>query len=745
MKIRLLAIGLSLCFSVHAQVFHDPEIPQMERRSQGKLLDPRSAALRANATTNFNVTYYRCEWEVDPAVNYIKGKVTAHFTMNAIGNSIGLDLVDVLTVSSVTKSGIPLAFSQANNTLTINFQSPVAAAVTDSVTISYEGAPPTANGSFVAATHGPTTTPVIWTLSEPYGSRDWWPCKNGLDDKADSVDIYITHPIAYKAAANGMLQSETPVAGSKTRTHWKHRYAIASYLVCFAVTNYSVFDNSVMISGTNVPVKTFCYPESQVAFQAGTQNTLNAMVLFSSLFGDYPFKNEKYGHVQFGWGGGMEHQTCSFMVNLGEGLVAHELGHQWFGNKITCGTWQDIWLNEGFATHLASIYMENKYPANTNVNRVNEINTITSQPGGSVWVDNVNDVNRIFSNRLSYLKGSHLLYMLRWILGDATFFTAVQSYINDPALAYGFATTANLKSHLEAASGKNLTYFFDQWFTGQGYPSYQVEWYPTGNNVEIKLSQTQSHASVAFFQLPVPLLFRNPGTGQQKLVVLDNTTNGQIFTDNLGFEATEVVFDPDAWLITRNNTLTKTSGPLPVIFSSFEVGCAGAFAHITWETAEEVNADYFEIQKSTDVLQWESIGTVNAMGNSKVMQAYSFDDPVVSENRNYYRIIEHDVDGKTQQTSVRAVVCEAKGESISVYPNPVKSTLQINIPNGKDLTGSIVITSVSGKSYEFGLDKINTLNHRKTIDVSELPTGLYVLTIQMKMNNLPKYFKFLKE
>ena len=77
-----------------------------------------------------------------------------------------------------------------------------------------------------------------------------------------------------------------------------------------------------------------------------------------------------------------------------------------------------------------------------------------------MWVDNVNDVNRIFSNRLSYLKGSHLLYMLRWILGDATFFTGVNNYINDPSLAYGYVTTANLKSHLEAASAKNLTYFF---------------------------------------------------------------------------------------------------------------------------------------------------------------------------------------------------------------------------------------------------------------------------------------------
>lgn len=743
MKIRLLIVCLILCLHAHAQVFHDPEIAQMEGRSHSKLLDSRSAALRTNASTNFNVSYYRCEWEVDPAVNYIKGKVTTHFVMNATGTTIELDLVDALTVSSVSKSGVPVAFTQANNTLSIDFPSPVAATTKDSVTIHYEGAPPVAGGAFVASIHGPSNTPVIWTLSEPYGSRDWWPCKNGLDDKADSVDIYITHPSAYKAASNGLLQGETLIAGNKIRTHWKHRYAIASYLVCFAVTNYSVFDNSVVIGGTNVPVKTFCYPESQGAFQAGTQNTLDAMVLFSNLFGDYPFKNEKYGHVQFGWGGGMEHQTCSFMVHLGEGLVAHELAHQWFGNKITCGSWQDIWLNEGFATHLASIYTENKYPVNAKVNRLAEINNITSQPAGSVWVDNVNDVSRIFSNRLSYLKGSHLLYMLRWILGDATFFTAIQNYINDPALAYGFATTANLKSHLENASGKNLTYFFDQWFTGQGYPSYQVEWYPTGNNVEIKLSQTQSHASVPFFRLPVPLLFRNPGTGQEKLVVLDHTFSGQVFADNLGFEATEVVFDPEAWLITRNNTLTKTSGPLPVVFGSFEVACAGPFAQLTWETTEETNADYFEIQKSHNALQWETVGNVEAVGNSKVRQTYTFDDTTAAEKGIYYRIVEHDFDGRTQYTSIRKSTCGPGSEGVFIYPNPVNLTLQIHTQDWKEAIQSINITSASGISYQLKAEQAEGFNQYKKIDVSNLPAGLYILGIQMQKSM--KYLKFLKE
>lgn len=732
MKIHFLFLFLLFAGKALAQEsapdFSTSDIAVLESRSAG--LRMAAAGLRVMASNNFDVKYYRCEWEVDPAVNNIKGNVTSHFLMTSAGNSITFDLSSALTVSAVQQRGSDVAFVHAGDALTITLQNPLTQGTKDSVTISYEGTPPAANAAFVVTTHGPSVTPVLWTLSEPYGSRDWWPCKNGLDDKADSLDVYITHPAVYKAASNGLLKSETAVAGSKTRTHWKHRYAIASYLVAIAVTNYNVLDNSVLIGSTNVPFKTYCYPESQATFQGGVQNTLNAMVQYSSLFGDYPFKNEKYGHVQFGWGGGMEHQTCSFMVNMSETLIAHELGHQWFGDKVTCGSWQDIWLNEGFATHLASIYMEAKYPANTPTTRTNEINNITSQPGGSVWVDNVNDVNRIFNSRLSYLKGSHLLYMLRWILGDATFFTGVNNYINDPALAYGYATTANLKSHLEAASGTNLTYFFDQWFTGQGYPTYQVEWYPVGNSVQVKLNQTQSHASVSFFQLPVPLLFRNANTNQQKLVVLNNTSNGQFFTDNLGFEATEVTFDPDVWLITRNNTLTKSLGPLPVVFSQFNAECRGSNARLSWQTTEEVNADHFEILASRDARHWDAIGTIPAAGNSKETNDYFF-EVEAALNRGYYRIKEYDMDGRSQETRIVVADCGDERRGWKIYPNPVADFFTLEGLENGAFSGKVPLPTLwmyDVKGARFSLKPKIESGKTRAFDARELPPGLYYVT-----------------
>lgn len=511
----------------------------------------------ANASNNFDVNYYRCEWEVNPAIRFITGKVTSYYKMTATGNSISFDLMNTLTVDSIKQRNTSLAFTQTSNLLQINFPASVNTGTLDSVSIYYKGVPAnTGFGSFIQDMHA--GTPVIWTLSEPYGSRDWWPCKNGLDDKADSIDIIVTNAVAYKAAANGVLQSETLIAGGTKRVaHWKHRYPIATYLVCFAVTNYSVFNNTVQLGNVTLPMQTYCYPESLTSFQNGTQNTLNAMQLFHQHFGEYPFIKEKYGHVQFGWGGGMEHQTCSFLVSIDESLCAHELGHQWFGNKITCGSWEHIWLNEGFATYMASFYMENKYPGNVINTRRNEVNFITSQAGGSVKVNDTTNVGRIFDFRLSYLKGSHLLYMLRLKLGDSAFFKGIRNYANDPAVSHGYALTSDLQRNLEAASGQNLTNFFKQWFEGQGYPSYNIQWSPVGSSyAKIKINQTTSHASVPFFELPVPLRFVK-GT-QQKTILFDNKTNGETFFKQIGFVADTVLVDPEYWLISRNNTTQKT-------------------------------------------------------------------------------------------------------------------------------------------------------------------------------------------
>jgi aminopeptidase N len=288
----LLIISKSFAQPVSNYIEKVDAIAADERLSHQRLASTENQSL---SSTNFDVKYYRCEWEVDPAVRFIKGKVTVYFIITSAATSVSLDLISALITDSVKQKNINLNFQHVNNVLQINFSNSSAAGKFDSVTIYYKGVPPTSGyGSFIQTTHA--GIPIIWTLSEPYGSRDWWPCKNGVDDKADSIDVYVTHPAMYKAASNGLLQSET-VSAANITTHWKHRYPIATYLICFAVTNYTVFNNVVQLGSVSLPMQTFCYPESVSLFQANTPNVLSAMQLFHNTFGEYPFIKEKYGHV----------------------------------------------------------------------------------------------------------------------------------------------------------------------------------------------------------------------------------------------------------------------------------------------------------------------------------------------------------------------------------------------------------------------------------------------------------------
>ena len=509
---------------------------------------------RTQASSNFQATYYRCVWDIDPAIRYIKGMITSHFITNTSSNTITYDFASQLSVDSVYFHGSKISFSRPTDLLQINFPVTINTGQKDSVTIFYKGEPPnTAFGSFVQTTH--SGVPVLWTLSEPYGSRDWWPCRNGVDDKADSMDIIINCPNSYRASSNGILASETDNGVTRT-AFYKHRYPIASYLVALAVTNFKVLNHSVQLGTVNLPMITYCYPEDEISFQQNTAKVLQQLSLFHQYFSPYPFINEKYGHTQFSWGGGMEHQTNSFISSPNEGLMAHELGHQWFGDKITCGSWQDIWLNEGFATYLSYFYFEKTDPA-VHLNRLKSLsNSITSLPGGSVWVEDTTNVGRIFSSRLSYNKGAYLVHMLRWVLGDTLFFRGVRQYMNDPKLTYGFARTDDLKRNLEQISNKDLSEFFKDWFRGEGYPTYTIKWTQNKNNwAKITVSQITSHPSVSYFEMPLALKFKSGS--QEKTVVVNNTKNNELFWEEIGFRADTVIIDPEYWVLSKNNTSIK--------------------------------------------------------------------------------------------------------------------------------------------------------------------------------------------
>lgn len=548
-----------LSISVYAQTNLLPDLKAnlgAEQCSHGRIqhLSKAKGAQTSFAGENIDIIYTRAQWQINPAVLYISGAVTPYFKTTNIGvQRINFELESSMVVDSVKYHGQSISFADSSTyLLNIYLPSALALGTTDSLTIFYHGVPGASGfGSFIQSTHG--NSPILWTLSEPYGAREWWPCKNELSDKIDSIDILVTCPNQYRAASNGVLVNEITSGNNKTY-HWKHRYPIATYLVAIAVTNYAVYSDFAQLQNATVEILNYVFPEDSLTAVQSTPTTITSLQLYSNLFIDYPFADEKYGHAQFGWGGGMEHQTMSFMGGFSHELIAHELAHQWFGDMVTCGSWQDIWLNEGFATYLTGLTYEHM-PTTPYWEswKQGKISHIISAPDGSVFCDDTTSVSRIFSGRLSYSKGAYVLHMLRWVCGDSAFFQGIKNYLTDANINHKYAITNNLKYHLEQSSGLNLNEFFDDWYYGQGFPTYSVSAVDYSNgNVEVILDQTTSHTTVPFFEMPVPIQFSAPGF--DTIVVLNHTSSGQVFNLNIGFSPKTVKFDPDLNLVAAAST-----------------------------------------------------------------------------------------------------------------------------------------------------------------------------------------------
>jgi aminopeptidase N len=553
---------------VHSNFLSDSEsdhfIQGEKKAAERKLLSIQEGP----AGSGFHVHHYRCEWAINPAVRAISGKVRADFRVQADALSVlWFDLSSQLTVDSVVfRSGRISGSFSGSNLYRISLPQILNLNQLDSVIIFYHGIPLNSGfGSFNQQFHA--GQPIIWTMSCPYAASEWWPCINNHRIKADSIEQIISVPLNCKAAGNGKLISET-ISGSNRVFHWKHRHPIAPYLVATAVTNYSSFTTRMhlptLAPGDSMPVINFVYPEALASAQVNLPKVMPIIAWYDSLIAPYPFRDEKYGHAQFGWGGGMEHQTMSFMTNFSFSLQAHELAHQWFGNQITCRSWRDVWLNEGWATYMAALAERRFGTASFNTWLNTTQNAVKASSGGSVRVDDTTNINRIFDYRLTYRKGALLLHMLRWELGDSAFWAGVRQYQTNPQLMGGYADTRQFLQHLELASGKNLSDFEQEWFYGQGYPVLQLKLSAEGNNsYRLRITQTGSHSSVSFFHLKIPV--KISGGGQESNLIFYPDSSGQEFVFTLPFQPVSLIFDPQKWLLAKATVqvLTDVKQPLP--------------------------------------------------------------------------------------------------------------------------------------------------------------------------------------
>jgi hypothetical protein len=492
---------------------------------------------------DYDVFYYGLDLLLKPVSRQIEGSV--EIGLMVIEDSIDrveLDLTDNYSVERIEYRETSLGFSHQDDLLTVELGESWKNGTEEKIRIHYRGKPE--SGSFRFDTRN--GQPLIWSLSEPFGARTWWPCKDYPFDKADSAQIRITVPEGLLVGSNGTLISESSENGLTTFT-WREQYPITTYLISVAVHPYRIArDYFHYGTGDSMEVIHYLFPDHFEQVAPEYEVTTEMLTFYSGIFGLYPFIEEKYGHAEFPWGGGMEHQTLTSIIAPYEYLIAHELAHQWWGNMITCKDFHHIWLNEGFATYAEALWAEHKSgPEAYHDNMAG--NAYYGE--GTIYVPDLSSDGRIFSGSLSYNKASWVLHMLRHVVGDAVFFQILRSY-GDSSRKYGVATTEQFRAICEDVSGMDLESFFQQWIYEENHPVYGFEWSQVQQNGEyqVNLSIAQQQAWPVF-RMPIDIYFEMANS--DTLIVVNNTGSLEQYQFFLPEEVQNVVLDPDNWILKK--------------------------------------------------------------------------------------------------------------------------------------------------------------------------------------------------
>ncbi|MFO7369015.1 MAG: M1 family aminopeptidase [Bacteroidales bacterium] len=504
---------------------------------------------------NYDISFYHLNLDVSDTSTYIQGYVTIRLKpVVALLEQVVLDFSDLLVLDSVTVNNRRQTYSRSADELTVNLDEPAVPNETISLDVYYRGP-----GNDVYIPSGiynkhvfSWNKDVTWTLSEPFSAKYWFPCKQSLTDKADSVYIFLSTDKNLKAGSNGLLTASVPLADDRIRYEWKSRFPIAYYLISFTVSDYRDYSFYVRPKGAqdSILIQNYIYnhPEYLKKNKTLINRSEELILLYSDLFGPYPFAAEKYGHCVAPFGGGMEHQTMTTLVNFSFLLVAHEMAHQWFGNYVTCSTWQDIWINEGFASYseyLACQYLGEEGDAERWIKGTHDY--VKSSAGGSLYVpeEYATDDDRIFDSRLSYKKGAAIIHMIRQEVGnDSLFFKTLTGFLQ--RYRNGNASGADFKNHLEGSTQIDFGQFFNQWYYGQGYPVHHVTWNYLGDTLYISSLQTVS-SETPFFN--VLLEFKVDHNGRDTLLSMRQTASFVTRAFYLPDGVNTVETDPHNWLL----------------------------------------------------------------------------------------------------------------------------------------------------------------------------------------------------
>jgi aminopeptidase N len=503
---------------------------------------------------DYDVKFYKIDIEADNLSTTVRGyvEILAEVQKNGL-NEFTLDASDCIQVESIMVNGTQTTFRKENKCLYAKF--PLKKGETYQVVVHYTTIPPNSN-SFFSGISNQTDNwypAVTWTLSEPENAVEWFPCKQYLQDKADSAYIFVTVPKHLKAGAPGVLSNIREMPNDKLRYEWKTRYPLAFYLLSFAVSDYQEYLTYSHPKGIDHPVLIQNYIYNSPGYlernKAVIDTTGRLIEMFSDLYIPYPYAEEKYGHCVAPMGGGMEHQTMTTLSEFSTSLVAHELSHQWFGDLVTCATWQDIWINEGFASYSEYLTLEQLDTKAETLDWLQDAHRMALwERRGSVFVPkkSINDTWRVFSMNLSYKKGAILVHQIRLIINDdRKFFDVLRGFLRK--YSFSTATAMDFKRFTEEQTGIDFTQFFNQWYFGEGFPVFDIAAQSANGQLTLWVEHEGSSPATPLFTVDLDLkLLKTNGT--DTVVRLPIRTNSDKFVLNIP-NVSDFLVDPEYHLL----------------------------------------------------------------------------------------------------------------------------------------------------------------------------------------------------
>ena len=571
MKSKFITLRSFILFSLLIVLSIQPALTQQTHTCSAKERYLRNTRMQGHkslkSTVNYDVHFYKLDLTIENNSTYIEGSGSVAAVTTTAISVFELELHNTFNIDSVMVNGSKESFTHINNIISINLGATIPVASNLFVEVYYKGTAPSGGSAaigdgFSTDTSGAWGNLATWSLSEPYAAYEWFPVKQVLTDKADSSEVWITTSASNMAGSNGLLKNVTNLPNNKKRYEWKSNYPIAYYLISVAVAEYIDYTIYAHPSGWNdsIPIVNYIYnnPATLPNFKDEIDKTADMLELFSEKFGIYPFYLEKYGHCMTPFSGGMEHQTMTSQGFFVTDLTSHELGHQWFGDQVTCASWRDIWINEGFASYSEYIYIEEKEPSRGQFWLANTENSALSSPTGSVYVDDTTNVGRIFSSSLSYNKGAFLLHMLRFeINNDSIFYKGLRDFSTQYAMSN--ARGIDFQKVMENASGLDFNVFFDQWYFGEGFPTFNVKWnQDVSKNLDLRIEENVSAPPVT------PMFVTHLDIGVSRFLKSD--TNIRVLIDknvteikipNVHGVVNNIVVDPNNWVLNQTGNVER--------------------------------------------------------------------------------------------------------------------------------------------------------------------------------------------